>query len=151
MNTLPYTITNITHDKDLGLVGLQTPVGTLWAFVLATPHTRYTLAMGVSGLAYFKPTQVLLAHKDSHLYTQNCFQSRIQHITKDTILSLVSLECGISAIVATQDTKALAMGDLCAWYINPSDILLESLQSSDEAQSIHTINSIDSMPQTPHN
>lgn len=148
MNTLPYTITNITHDKDLGLVGLQTPVGTLWAFVLATLHTRYTLAIGVSGLAYFKPTQVLLAHKDSHLYTQNCFQSRIQHITKDTILSLVNLECGISAIVATQDTKALAMGDLCAWYINPSDILLESLQSSDEAQSTHII---DSMPQTPHN
>ncbi|MBR2112824.1 MAG: hypothetical protein IJ950_07885 [Helicobacter sp.] len=151
MNTLPYTITNITHDKDLGLVGLQTPVGILWAFVLATPHTRYTLTMGASGLAYFKPTQVLLAHKDSHLYTQNCFQSRIQHITKDTILSLINLECGISAIVATQDTKAFVVGDLCAWYINPSDILLESLQSSDETQSIHTIDSIDSMPQTLHN
>lgn len=143
MNTLPYTITNITHDKDLGLVGLQTPVGTLWAFMLITSHTRYTLAMGASGLAYFKPTQVLLAHKDSHLYTKNCFQSRIQHITKDTILSLVSLECGISAIVATQDTKAFAMGDLCAWYINPSDILLESPQSNNETQSIHTIDSID--------
>ncbi|MFC3867597.1 hypothetical protein [Helicobacter equorum] len=148
MNTLPYTITNITHDRDLGLVGLQTPIGTLWVFVLITPHTRCTLAMGTSGLAYFKPTQVLLARKDSHLYTQNCFQSRIQHITKDTILSLISLECGISALVATQDTEAFAIGDLCAWYINPSDILLESLQSSDETQSIQTI---DSMPQTPHN
>lgn len=151
MNTLPYTITNITHDKDLGLVSLQTPIGTLWAFMLITSHTRYTLAMGVSGLAYFKPTQVLLAHKDSHLYTKNCFQSRIQHITKDTILSLVSLECGISALVATQDTKAFAIGDLCAWYINPSDILLESPQSNDEMQSIHTIDSIDSMPQTLQN
>lgn len=121
MNTLAYTFKSITTDENLGLASLDTPIGTLWVLLLAAQDVR----VGMRGNAYFKPTQVLLAPRDCVLCAHNCFQSRITHIKRDKILSLVGLEGGINALVPTHDVGDLDVGDYCSWYVNPSDILLE--------------------------
>ncbi len=126
MNTLPAYLKSIEYDENLSLVSLDTPIGTLWVLLLATQDMRQDMSVGAELCAIFKPTQVLLTAQNPAPYVQNCFASRITHIQKDTILSLVSLEGGIDALVPTRGIDNLGEGDRCFWYVNPSDVLLES-------------------------
>lgn len=126
MNALEGTITQISTDENLALVGVDTPIDEFSVLLLDTP--QQDLQVGVRSKVYFKPTQVLLMAQSPHSCTHNCFASRIAHIQKNTILSLVSLEDGVDVLVATRAFENLGLreGDECWWGVSAGDILLES-------------------------
>lgn len=126
MNALAYTIANISTEDNLSLLSLETPIGALWVLLLATQDMGEDMRVGARGSAYFKPTQILLMPQNPAPCTHNCFASRIARIQREAILSLVSLEGGISALVPTRSIEGFSEGDCCFWWVNPSDILLQS-------------------------
>ncbi len=127
MNALAYTIADISTEDNLNLLSLETPIGALWVLLLTAQDMGEDMRVGARGRAYFKPTQVLLMPQNPAPCTHNCFASRVIHIQRDAILSLVSLEGGISALVPTRGIEGLSEGARCFWCVNPSDILLQSL------------------------
>lgn len=154
MNTISATISHIIQSKNLGLVSLECGFGRLNALIITDDRQAQYWQVGDEVNAIFKQTQVLVckadciesfntkkSHKDSMqsppttqtfiLPTQNCIISKITEITKEDIITRIECEAGISAIVASVDCNALGLenGQVCAWLINPSDVLLELRKS----------------------
>lgn len=152
MNIISATISHIIQSKNLGLVSLECGFGKLNALIITDDRQAQYWQVGDEVNAIFKQTQVLVckvdckeslsankkSHKDSLQSpqtfippTQNCIISKITEITKEDIITRIECEAGISAIVASVDFNALGLenGQVCAWLINPSDVLLELRES----------------------
>lgn len=130
MNKISASISSIETEGPLAIIGLNALGIPLKAIVIENVENHPHLQVGNTATALFKETEVVLAKALSgKLSMENCISAQVEAITKETLLSKVSLQTSLGYLHAVITSTALAdmqlvVGDHVEALVKTNEIML---------------------------
>jgi len=130
MNKIKGKVKNITSGKDVSLVEVDTPIGTVHSVVIGDGSLFEHLQVGKDVYVLFKETEVSIGKDLSgQISLRNRFRCVIKRIEEGQVLSRIILDCGgteIVSIITTGSVKRMGLenGDNVCALVKTNEVSL---------------------------
>lgn len=124
MNVLDGQISSFSEFESISRVSVATKCGEFSVLML---DFSASLKIGSKVQILFKENELFLAKKGSNIICENVFESKILHIKNGEILSEISLENGLKALLSSQicDKFNLRENEEILAFIKDSAIIIK--------------------------